>query len=136
MVKWPYSVGKRSYLDPWLPQSCSFVFASFSWQCIFSKMAFPPLGNSDNFIVSVSINFPSNSKWDALFHHIWLLTYDYPGVGWGSLLWDVPWEDVLNQVLLLLLVHFVSGFRLEMIYISLIISIKSNLNHLHDFQLL
>ena len=43
----------------------------------------------------------------------------------------------LNSVLLLLLlVSFVSGFRLEFMYISLIINIKSNLTHLHGFQLL
>ena len=28
------------------------------------------LGNSDHVVVSVSIDFPSNSKWDALFYHI------------------------------------------------------------------
>ena len=37
-------------------------------------------------------------------------------------------------MLLLLLVNFVSGFRLELIYISLIVSIRSNLTHLHDVQ--
>ena len=40
----------------------------------------------------------------------------------------------LNLVLLLLLVNFVSGFRLELMYISLIVSIRSNLTHLHGFQ--
>ena len=39
----------------------------------------------------------------------------------------------LGSVLLLLLVNFVSGFRLEL-YISLIESIRSNLTHLHVFQ--
>ena len=41
----------------------------------------------------------------------------------------------LNSVLLLLMT-FVSGFRLELMYISHIISIKSNFTHLHGFQLL
>ena len=40
----------------------------------------------------------------------------------------------LNSVLLLLLVNFVSGFRLELMYIFLILSIRSNLTHLHGFQ--
>ena len=40
----------------------------------------------------------------------------------------------LNSVLLLLLVNFVSWFRLELMYISLIISMRSNLSHLHGFQ--
>ena len=33
-----------------------------------------------------------------------------------------------------LLVNFVSGFRLELMYIFLIISLRSSLTHLHDFQ--
>ena len=37
---------------------------------ICSTMAFPPLGNSDHVAVSVSIDFPINSKQDAPFHHI------------------------------------------------------------------
>ena len=41
---------------------------------IFSTMAFPSLGNSDHVVVSVSINFPSNSEWDAPFYCI---AYDY-----------------------------------------------------------
>ena len=40
----------------------------------------------------------------------------------------------LNSVLLLVLVNFVSRFRLELMYISLIMSIRSNLTHLHVFQ--
>ena len=41
---------------------------------ICSTMAFPPLGNSDHVVVSVSIDFPSNSQRDAPFHCI---AYDY-----------------------------------------------------------
>ena len=41
---------------------------------ISSTMAFPPFGNSDHIVVSVSIDFPSNSQWDAPFHCI---AYDY-----------------------------------------------------------
>ena len=37
---------------------------------ICSTMAFPPLGNSDHVVVSVSIDFPSNWQWDAPFHRI------------------------------------------------------------------
>ena len=40
----------------------------------------------------------------------------------------------LNSVLLLLLVNFVSGFRLELMYISLIRSITSRLTHIHGLQ--
>ena len=41
---------------------------------ICSTMAFPPLGNSDHVVFSVSIDFPTNSQRDAPFHHI---AYDY-----------------------------------------------------------
>ena len=41
---------------------------------ISSTMAFAPLGNSDHVIVSVSIDFPTNSQQDAPFHRI---AYDY-----------------------------------------------------------
>ena len=41
---------------------------------ICSTMAFPPLGNSDHVVVSVSIDFPSNSQQDAPFHRI---AYDH-----------------------------------------------------------
>ena len=37
-------------------------------------MAFPPLGNSDHVVVSVSIDFLTNSQQDAPFHRI---AYDY-----------------------------------------------------------
>ena len=39
-------------------------------------------------------------------------------------------------MLLLLLVNFLSGFRLELMYISLNTNIRSSLTHLHGFQLL
>ena len=42
----------------------------------------------------------------------------------------------LSSVLLLLLVDFLRGFRLELIYISLIENIRSSLTHLNGFQLL
>ena len=57
---------------------------------ICSTMAFPPLGNSDHVVVSVSIDFPSNSQQDAPVHHI---TYNYSHADWDSLrdyLRDVP----------------------------------------------
>ena len=63
---------------------------------ICSTMAFPPLGNTDYVVFSVSIDFPLNSKWGAPFHHI---AYDYPHADWDSLhdhLRDVPWEDIFK----------------------------------------
>ena len=49
---------------------------------IFSTMAFPPFGNSDDTLVSVSIDFPTNSKRDAPFHCI---AYDYSRADWAVL---------------------------------------------------
>ena len=53
------------------------------------------------------------------------------------IIWEIFYGRIsLNSVLLLLLVNFVSGFRLEMMYISLIKSIRSSFTHLHGFLLL
>ena len=63
---------------------------------ICSAMAFPLLGNSDYVVVSVSIDFPSNSQQDASFHRI---AYDYSRADWDGLrdhLRDVPWEDIFK----------------------------------------
>ena len=63
---------------------------------ICSTMAFPPLGNSDHVVVSVSIDFPSYSQRDALFH---LIAYDYCHAdleGIRDHLRDVPWEYIFK----------------------------------------
>ena len=57
---------------------------------ICSTMAFPPLGNSDHVVVSVSIDFPINSKQDTPFHCV---ACDYSCADWDGLcdhLRDVP----------------------------------------------
>ena len=63
---------------------------------ICSTVAFPLLGNSNHVVASVSIDFLSNSKWDALFHCI---AYDYSHSDWDGLqdhLRDVSWEDIFK----------------------------------------
>ena len=63
---------------------------------ICSTMAFPPSANSDHVVVSVFIDFPSNSQRDAPFHRI---AYDYSRADWDGLrdhLRDVPWEDIFK----------------------------------------
>ena len=63
---------------------------------IYCTMAFPPLGNSDHVAVSISIDFPINSKQDMPMHHV---AYDYSRAGWCGLrdhLRDVPWEDIFK----------------------------------------
>ena len=61
-----------------------------------STMAFLPLGNSDHVVVSVSIDFLSNSQRNAPFYRI---AYDYSRadlVGLRDHLRDVPWEDIFK----------------------------------------
>ena len=51
---------------------------------------------TDHVIVSVSIDFPINSKQDTLFHR---MAYDYSRADWDGLrdhLRDVPWEDIFK----------------------------------------
>ena len=48
-----------------------------------STMTFPALGNSDHVLISVSIDFPSNSKWDVPFH---CTAYDYSRADWDGLM--------------------------------------------------
>ena len=50
------------------PALLDLFFSSDTIIC--STMAFPPLGNSDHVVVSVSIDFPVNSKQDTPFHHL------------------------------------------------------------------
>ena len=67
-----------------------------SGTCICSTMAFSPLGNSDHAVVSVSIDFPSNSERDAPLHR---LAYEYSRADWDGLhdhLKDVLWEDIFK----------------------------------------
>ena len=64
--------------------------------CTCSTMAFPPLENSDHAVVSVSIDFPINSKQDTLFHRV---AYNYSRTNWDGLgdhLRDIPWEDIFE----------------------------------------
>ena len=80
--------------DSHSPALLDFFLSSDASIC--STMAFPPLGNSDHFFVSVSIDFPSNWHWDALFYCI---TYHYSCADWDGLhdhLRDVLWEDIFK----------------------------------------
>ena len=77
------------------PALLDFFLSSDASIC--STMAFPPLGNSDHVVVSVSIDFPTNSQSDARFHCI---AYDYSHADWDALcdhLRDVPWEDIFKR---------------------------------------
>ena len=76
------------------PALLDFFLSSDTSIC--STMAFPPLGNSDDVVVSVSIDFPINSKQDTLFHRV---AYDCSRADWDGLCYhlrDVLWEDVFK----------------------------------------
>ena len=63
---------------------------------ICSTMAFPPLGNSDQVFVSVSIDFPSYLQQDPPFHRI---AHDYSRVDWDGVcdhLRNLLSEDILK----------------------------------------
>ena len=82
------------YGDSHSPALLDFFFTSNASICF--TMAFPPLGNFDHVLVSVSIDFLSNSQRDAPFHCI---AYDYSRADWAGLcdhLRDVPWEDIFR----------------------------------------
>ena len=105
-----------------------YLFLCFSVS-VGSTMSFSLLGNSDHVVVSLSIEFPSNSQRDTLFYYI---AYDYFLADWGSLcdhLRDVSWGDICKSVLLPLLGNFVSGSRLELTYLH-------SFTRLHSFQVL
>ena len=100
-----------------------FLFLSFD-AIICSTLAFYTLRNSDHVIVSVSIDFPSSSKRDVSFRQ---MVYDYYH-GDLDALWDhlrdVPWEDIINLVVLQLVDNLVSEFRLKLMYVSFIVSTR------------
>ena len=108
----------------------------FSNARICSEMAFPTLGNSDHVVVSISIDFLLNSQQDARFTKQLMTILMLIGMVFVIIREMFHGRISLSSVLLSLLVNFVSGFWLELIYISLIEKIRSNLIHLHDFQLL
>ena len=101
---------------------------------------YPPLGNSDHVVFSVSIDFPINSKQDTPFHRV---AYDYSRADWDGLrdhLRDVPWEDIFKLGASAAASEFCEWVQVGIDvyiphrYISLIVSIRSNLTHLYGFQ--
>ena len=101
---------------------------------ICSALAFPLLGNSDHLVVSVSIDFSTNSKQDAPFHHV---VYDYFCAdldGFCDHLSDVPWEDIFK-----LSASTATSEICEWVQVGIDVYIphhkyQANLTHLHGFQ--
>ena len=75
--------------DSQSPALLDFFLSSDSSVC--SAMAFLPLENCDH-DVSVTVDFPSNSQWDALFHPI---AYDY-SCAYCDSLYDHFKEDIFK----------------------------------------
>ena len=97
-------------------------------------MVFPPLGNSDHVVISVSIDFPINSKQDTLFHCV---VYDYSRADWDGLrdhLRDVPWEDIFKLSASAAASEFCEWVQVGIDVCIPHLSIRSNLTHLHGFQ--
>ena len=82
---------------------------------------------SSDVVASVSIDSPSNSQQDALFHCI---AYDYSCANWDRLwdhLRDVPWEDILK-----LSASAAASEFFEWVQVGID---ASSLIHLHSFEL-
>ena len=89
------------YFPTWIPDCDShsptlldFFLSSNTIIC--STMAFSPLGNSDHVFVSVSLDFPINSKQNTRFHRV---AYDFSCADYDGLrdhLRDIPWEDIFK----------------------------------------
>ena len=101
------------------------VFVS-SNPSICSTVTFSSMGNSDHVAVSVFIDFVSISKQDVPYYST---AYDYSRANWDGL-FDGLFREMfhgkiyINVVLVLLVLNFVSGSRLELMYISLIVRIR------------
>ena len=100
---------------------------------ICSIMAFPPLRKFWS-CCCLSFHWLSiifTTRCPVSSHCLWLFLCL---LGWSILVFHGSIS--LNSMLLLLLVNFVSGFRQELMFISLTITIRSDLTYPHGFQLL
>ena len=99
---------------------------------ICSTIAFPPLGNSDHVVVSVSTDFTSNSKQDVLFH---CAAYDYSYADWDGL---HDHEEMSHGKILLSLMLSAASKFCKWVHIGINVYIphhqRSNLTHPHGFQ--
>ena len=120
--------------DPHIPALLDLYLSSDTSIC--STTAFHRLGNYDHVVVSVSIDFPSNSQRDAPFYCI---AYDYTCADWNGLcdhLRDVPWENIFQLDASAAASEFCEWVQVGIDLYNLIENIRSNLTLLHCFQLL
>ena len=97
---------------------------------ICSIVAFPPLGNSDHVVASVSFDFPPMSLFIAQLMNILALIRTVFVIIWEMFHGSIS----LNSVLLLLVLNSVSSSGLELM--SLNENVRSSLIHLHSSHLL
>ena len=85
----------RSQTDSHSPALLDLFLTSDASIC--STMAFPPLGNSDHAVVSVSIDFPISQRDTRVTGY--RIAYDYSRANWDGLcdhLRDVLWGDIFK----------------------------------------
>ena len=85
--------------------------------------------------MSVSIDFQSNSKWDAPSHGI---PYDYSHADWDVLcdhLRNVPWDDIFELIVSASYNEFCEWVQVGIDAYILIINIRSSLIYFCGFQL-
>ena len=118
----------------WFSQSCPFGFISFFCHYYLLYNGFPSIGKFwscgclSSHWLSIKLKTGCPVSWHRLIVLIAMVFI---------IIWVIFHERIFwNSVPLLLLVNFVSGFRLELMYISLIINISSSLTYLLVFSCL
>ena len=84
--------------------------------------------------LSVLLVFPLSITFFLVIHGLW---FNYSRADWDGLrdhLRDVPWEDIFKLSASAAASEFCEWVQVGIMYISLIVSIRSNLTHVHGFQ--
>ena len=123
-------------IPDWDSQSCLLGFIYIFWHQYLCYNGFLSFGKFWYYCLSFYWPFHhTDHNWMPCFTALLMTILVLIGMVFDHLR-DVTWRISLNWLLLLLLVIFVSGFSLQLMYISLMVSIRSSLTHLHGFQLL
>ena len=105
---------------------CIYIFLSFDTS-ICSTLPFPPLKTSNLVLVSVSLTFQQTQHGMSHFIAYLMTILLLIGMVFMIILEIFHGRISLNSVFLLLVVNFVSGPRLTLMYVSLIVNIRSDL---------
>ena len=107
----------------------------YSFARICSAIVFPPLGSYYHVNVWVSIDFPSNSKWDVSFQRI---AHNFSCTNSNPLrdhLKNIPWQDIFQFSASSAASDFCEWFQVGIDDVYIIASIISSLTYLYGFQL-